>query len=109
LYAIELGVEEGDTKESVIAEGRGHSWLKLDSTPQSLTEVQSYDSLHSLLVEFEDLFVELFTLPPTRFLEHTIHLKPNLEFVNVRSYRYSLFQKVEIKRPIKDMLTKSII
>ena len=43
-----------------------------------------------LLVEFRDLFAEPTTLPPTRALDHSINLKPNIEPINIRSYRYSL-------------------
>ena len=47
--------------------------------------------------------------PPPRPIDHTINLKPNVEAVNIRSYRYPPKQKVEIERMIKDMLNTSVI
>jgi len=60
-------------------------------------------------MEFEDLFVVPTSLPPHRFLDHSIHLKPNIEPVNQRVYRYSLVQKAKIEKLIKDMLDNSLI
>ena len=65
--------------------------------------------MHLLLHEFHDLFQEPTTLPPQRPLDHAIHLKPNTEPVNIRSYRYNPAQKTEIEKQVKDMLTNSII
>ena len=61
------------------------------------------------LTEFRDLFIEPTSLPPTRALDHSIPLKPNLESVNIRPYRYSPVQKSEIERQVKQMLSISII
>ena len=58
---------------------------------------------------FEDLFAIPTSLPPHRFLDHSIHLKPNVKPVNLRAYRYSPVQKAEIEKLIKDMLDKSLI
>jgi len=61
------------------------------------------------LVELKDFFVEPNTLPPNRTLDHAINLKPNVEPVNVRSYRYAPVQKTEIKRMVKEMMSQSFI
>lgn len=65
--------------------------------------------LNMLLAEYEDLFVEPHSLPPKRTLNHSINLKPNLEPINVRSYRYPPHQKNEIERMVKEMLQQSLI
>ena len=85
--------EEVDSK--LVTEEGGHSWLNPIPTLQSLTKVSTCDSLYSLLIEFEELFTEPTTLPLACFLNHTVHLKPNSEAVNVRSYRYSPSKKAK--------------
>lgn len=103
IYAIEV-YEGGPTEDTM-----GNLGFTLQTSASASSKVPFTDSLHTLLVEFEDLFVEPTSLPPDRILEHTIHLKPNTEPVNVRSYRYSPFQKAEIERLVKEMLSKQII
>ena len=106
--AYDVEVEE-ECKKDGKPRAEDHQWFKLEALIGSSSEVTLIDSLHSLLVEFEDLFIKPSSLPPNRFLEHTIHVKPNTEPVNVHSYRYSPFQKAEIEHLVKDMLSKNII
>ena len=47
--------------------------------------------------------------PQPQFFDHSIHLKPNSEPVNIRSYRYPPIQKAEIEKLVEEMLTRSII
>ena len=65
-------------------------------------------SIHKLLMEFEDMFATPQTLPPHRILDHSIHLKPNSEPVNLKAYRYSPIQKAEIEKLISEMLSKNL-
>lgn len=103
VYAVE--VWEGRPIDDTM----GSPWFKIQASANAPIEVPFTDSLHSLLVEFEELFLEPTSLPPDRFLEHTIHLKPNTEPINVCSYHYSSFQKAEIERLVKEMLSKKVI
>ncbi|XP_042032533.1 uncharacterized protein LOC121779292 [Salvia splendens] len=48
-------------------------------------------------------------MPPPRPFDHRIHLLPGTKPVNVRPYRYPYFQKNEIERQVKDMLSQGII
>ena len=96
-------------KEADKEEIEDNQWFKLQASVNFPSKVQFDDFLHSLLVEFEELFVEPTSLPPDRFLEHTIHLKPNTEPINVCSYCYFPFQKAEIERLVKEMLSKNVI
>ena len=59
-----IGDEEGYAGRNATAEGGDHSGFKVASALHSLNKVQPCDPLHSLLIEFEDLFVEPSTLPP---------------------------------------------
>ena len=96
-------------KEADIEETKDNQWFKLQASVNLSSKVQFNDFLHSLLVEFEELFLEPTSLPPDHFLKHIIHLKPNTEPINVRSYHYSPFQKAEIECLVKEMLSKNVI
>lgn len=65
--------------------------------------------LELLLNEYQDLFVEPKSLPPQRSLDHSIPLVPQVEPINIRSYRYPPKLKTKIERLVKDMLSQSII
>lgn len=58
----------------------------------------------NLLTEFSPIFEPPKKLPPTRPIDHKIHLLPNTKPVNVRPYRYPYFQKSEIEKMVKEML-----
>lgn len=75
-----------------------------DPLPQSVPlEVQS------LLQQYEDVFEDPQTLPPSRLQDHHIPLLPNTAPVNARPYRYSPLEKDEIERQVKELLTKGLI
>jgi len=83
--------------------------LVVSSPAQQTREVNQLDLLNVLLVEYEDLFKEPKTLPPTRTHDHSIILKPQLESCNAQAYRYPLAQKTKIERMVKEMLQHSLI
>lgn len=80
-----------------------------DIGSQLTNKVGLLENLHSLLEEFKDLFVEPNSLPPQRPLDHSIHLKPNSEPVNIRAYQYPPVQKTEIEKQVKTILESAII
>ena len=49
-------------------------------------QVHPLRPIHNLLLEFEDMFATPQTLPPHQILDHSIHLKPNNEPVNLKAY-----------------------
>lgn len=49
------------------------------------------------------------TLPPYRTCDHKITLLPNSKPVNLRPYRYSYFQKIELEKFIEELLKASRI
>jgi hypothetical protein len=57
--------------------------------------------IQKVLDEYEDLFQEPNTLPPTIPFDHSIHLLPGAPPVNIRSYKYSLAQKDEIEKQLQ--------
>jgi RNase H-like domain found in reverse transcriptase/Reverse transcriptase (RNA-dependent DNA polymerase)/Integrase zinc binding domain/Retroviral aspartyl protease/Ty3 transposon capsid-like protein/Integrase core domain/Chromo (CHRromatin Organisation MOdifier) domain len=74
--------------------------LKPDNTPIEL---------QSLLAEFSCVFDNTFNLPPLRAIDHKIPLLPNTVPVNLRPYRYSYFQKLELEKIVTELLRTSVI
>ncbi|KAJ4813235.1 polyprotein [Rhynchospora pubera] len=62
-----------------------------------------------LLDSFEDVFQEPSTLPPTRSIDHQIPLLPDSKPINLRPYRFSHYQKLEIEKIIEELLQQSFI
>ena len=79
----------------------------LPTEPPSTKTFNSHTT--SLLQKFKPLFQPPSTLPPPRNTNHTIHLLPNSQPVNVRPYRYPYFQKQEIEKQVAEMLYHGII
>jgi Retroviral aspartyl protease len=65
--------------------------------------------LLELLQQFAYVFENQATLPPTRNIDHAIPLLPNAQPVNLRPYRYSHYQKLELKSIIDELLKASVI
>jgi Reverse transcriptase (RNA-dependent DNA polymerase)/RNase H-like domain found in reverse transcriptase/Retroviral aspartyl protease len=65
--------------------------------------------LHSLLNQYKSLFNTSTPSPPARDIDHKIPLIPNTKPINLRPYRYSYFQKLELETIIAEMLNSSII
>jgi len=69
------------------------------SPSSSLTENTSIPALiTTVLTPYPHIFAEPTQLPPPRNIQHHIHLLPQTTLVNVRPYRYPLFQKMEIEK-----------
>lgn len=55
-------------------------------------------AIEALLTKFHSLFQTPTSLPPTRSITHHFTLRPNIEPINVRPYRYPYFQKAKIEK-----------
>ncbi|KAJ4788261.1 polyprotein [Rhynchospora pubera] len=62
-----------------------------------------------VLDSFADIFQEPSSLPPPRAIDHKIHLLPDSKPINLRPYRFSHFQKLEIEKIIEELLHQSFI
>jgi hypothetical protein len=82
-------LENADTEPVVVQQGTQ------SGEPQS--------PMDSLLVEYQDVFVELKGLPPNRTHDHAIPLVEDARPVSVRPYRYPFFQKGEIEKIVKEL------
>ena len=67
--------------------------------------------LAALLREFEDVFPEELPegLPPARGVEHVVRPKPGAKPVSRPLYRMSPVELEEVRRQVKDLLTKGLI
>ena len=65
--------------------------------------------LQLLLNIYSPIFQQPTTLPPQWTIDHTIHLIPNSQPVNVKPYRYPYFQKQEIEKQIEEMVHRNHI
>ncbi|KAJ1688260.1 hypothetical protein LUZ63_019650 [Rhynchospora breviuscula] len=77
----------------------------LNTTPPQVLSPQ----VQQIVDQFEDVFLELTTLPPVRSVDHQIPLKPDSKPINLRPYRFSHFQKLEIESIIEELLHHSFI
>jgi hypothetical protein len=65
--------------------------------------------LQCLLDEFADVFATPTSLPPSRPVDHRIHLLPGTAPIVVRPYRYPQLLKDKIKNQCSDMLAQGLI
>jgi Retroviral aspartyl protease/Reverse transcriptase (RNA-dependent DNA polymerase) len=105
--AMDLNKELKSNNEVVLAQ----IWLCEDGQkvrpPESKHIVPS--ELVSLLDQFATVFENSPTLPPSRAIDHAIPLIPNAKAVNLRPYRYSYFQKMELEKIIEELLKSQVI
>ena len=77
MYSIHVELEGWTVEEDSSDVAEAHDHFRPITISKSLSKVQSQDLLQLLLIEFEDLFVEPFSLPPGQFFDHSIHQKLN--------------------------------
>jgi hypothetical protein len=71
--------------------------------------IHSSPPVQSILTQFHNLFSEPTTLPPQRNCDHFITLLPNSKPVNLRPYRFSQFQKLEIEKILEELIQKGFV
>ena len=83
--------------------------LERQQVDQPTVIPQVLPQLQSVVDEFATVFDVPTGLPPARWWDHRIHLAPSSKPINVRPYRYPYFQKAEIERQVRDMLSQGVI
>ncbi|KAJ4745598.1 polyprotein [Rhynchospora pubera] len=66
-------------------------------------------SLKEVLSKYHWVFYNPSSLPPIRDIDHQIPLQPDSSPVNIRPYRFSHFQKLEIEKIIEELLQSGYI
>ncbi|KAJ3701854.1 hypothetical protein LUZ61_005559 [Rhynchospora tenuis] len=81
-----------------------------DTVPSVSTQIAStFSLLREVLTQYQLVFSDPSSLPPVRTIDHQIPLKPDSVPVNVRPYRFSHFQKMEIEKIIEELLLSGYI
>lgn len=62
-----------------------------------------------LLQQFKDEFEEPMGLPPPRSHDHAINLKEGISPILVRLYRYPFYQKEEIEKIVRELMSLGVI
>jgi Reverse transcriptase (RNA-dependent DNA polymerase)/Retroviral aspartyl protease len=85
-------------------------WM-CEETPEALPSLLHSVSpeFHELLQQFSTVFAEPNSLPPMRSIDHQIPLIPSAEPVNLRPYRYSHYQRLELEKIMAELLQSSVI
>jgi Reverse transcriptase (RNA-dependent DNA polymerase)/RNase H-like domain found in reverse transcriptase/Retroviral aspartyl protease len=88
-----------------------HIWFCEELTRQHKVQstVTTHSEIDEVLSKFSCVFDSTVSLPPSRAIDHTIPLLPFAQPVNLRPYRYSHFQKLELDKIIEELLQNSII
>jgi Reverse transcriptase (RNA-dependent DNA polymerase) len=78
----------------------GQQTTEVVKVPQEILEV---------LDQYTPVFENQTMLPPKMPIDHAFPLIPNARAVNLRPYRYSHFQKLELDKVIEELLSNKII
>ncbi|KAJ3684806.1 hypothetical protein LUZ61_013970 [Rhynchospora tenuis] len=87
---------------------------QLESTATSSSSLQDQMShlppqLQQVVSQFSSVFSNPSSLPPPRPINHQIPLKSDVTPVNIRPYRFSHFQKLEIEKILEELLLQGYI
>ncbi|XP_078167208.1 uncharacterized protein LOC144561976 [Carex rostrata] len=65
--------------------------------------------LQKIMHKYNSVFEEPQSLPPRRWVDHKIELKPGSQPFSQRPYRFSHFQKLEVEKIVQELLRNSLI
>lgn len=80
-------------------------FCQLGCEEKEAKERKAWPELMEVLKEFEDVLVEPQKLLPDRETNHQISLLPGSQPINVHPYHYPHYQKNEIERITREMLS----
>ncbi|KAJ3691747.1 hypothetical protein LUZ61_020911 [Rhynchospora tenuis] len=111
----EVQMFEGDITVSQELEKGGqiivaHLFAICDEPPQETVTMPHIPlELQTIVTQYKSVFTNPTTLPPQRLVDHQINLKSETHPVNIRPYRFSYFQKLEIEKIIEELLQSGYI
>lgn len=86
------------------------TWLlQLVLVPQEIVSNQISPTIQDILNKFTIVFEKSVGLPPPRLFDHKIVLRDGATSVFVRPYKYTQYQKYEIEKIVKDLLSSGVI
>ncbi|KAJ3707739.1 hypothetical protein LUZ61_011444 [Rhynchospora tenuis] len=80
-----------------------------DQTPETTPVMSIKSEFQEVVTQYKSVFADPSTLPPKRLVDHQIPLKTDSSPVNLRPYRFSYFQKLEIEKIIEELLKSGYI
>ncbi|XP_042946164.1 uncharacterized protein LOC122279545 [Carya illinoinensis] len=101
-------IEEGSIQNCNSMEKKG-VMLKLIDNSNQVTPTQIPSNIQNLLNLYTDIFATPKGLPPNHSHDHSITLQPSTTPISVRPYRYPYFQKDEIEKIVKELLSSGVI
>jgi hypothetical protein len=84
-------------------------WLQLIGLETPKSKKLQHPVIAELLEGFKGIFQEPTELPPARSFDHKIQLTEGAQPTCVRPYRYLYYQKEEIEKLVREMLSTGII
>lgn len=75
----------------------------------AVQEAAANDQIQQWLTDFQDVFRQPTSLPPSRVYDHHIPLLPNVVPVNSKPYKHSPQHKDEIEKQVKELLAAGLI
>ena len=106
LQAMTLGKVRKNLKTFIM--GFVGQFFLVEAIPATRTDLPN-PAVEQLLADYAEVFQEPTALPPRRRHDHRILLHTGAPPVNCRSYKTSFFQKGEIEKMVKEMLSNNII
>jgi Reverse transcriptase (RNA-dependent DNA polymerase)/Retroviral aspartyl protease/Retrotransposon gag protein len=100
---VEIEKEVRNQSEIMVA----HIWLCEAEPGKGSAPVAT--KLQEVLKQFPEVFDGTSNTPPCRDIDHRIPLQPNSHPVNLRPYRYSHFQRLELDKIIEELLSNGVI
>jgi hypothetical protein len=84
-------------------------WVQLMEITAEQPKIVLYPAVQELVEGYSDVFKEPEGLPPSRSYDHNITLKDEAKPTCVRPYRYPYYQKEEIEKLVREMLSSGVI
>ncbi|KAJ4800100.1 polyprotein [Rhynchospora pubera] len=82
---------------------------KAESPPTSFPHHNFSPAFQTVVNQFSTVFSDPSSLPPHRLIDHQIPIITNSPPVNLRPYRFSHFQKIEIEKIVEELLQSGYI
>lgn len=101
-------LEALNNKQIQHLEGDGY-FLQITLCAKPTPDVLFNEEVASLLQQYDKVFSDSSMLLPQRNHDHAIPLQDNCGPVSIRPYRYPHYQKEEIEKMVKELLTSGLI
>ncbi|XP_026428220.1 uncharacterized protein LOC113324098 [Papaver somniferum] len=106
---LKTKVASAHTMQRLIAKGGQWVLCQVCLNPTTDKTISIPKDIQDVIDGFKEVVTWIMQLPPVREHDHKINLIPGSTPINVRSYRYTHFQKAEIEKVVKELLDSGLI